>query len=298
MWSASTGELARVRVSAELTAAFLPSSFAMYTTMLASSFWFHPATTTPTGTARATRATLCFAVGAIVGWPFTAVLGVPFVIEQLFLTGGEIAVGGEKSAIMQKRVSTLVKAVAIGASLAVSRVCTRTYVDSRQIPVYLIDSWAYGRSTFPTLNIITYNLFSAEGANLYGTSPSSFYLFNLFLNFNYLLPFALISLPGLVFTYFTDRRRLGKTQQAPKKGETSPYTLLALRLSPFYLWLVILTLQAHKEERFAFPAYPLLCFNAAVGIYLVRGWIESAFIAITKSPYRVSASPQSPEGMN
>ena len=100
--------------------AFLPSSFAMYTTMLASSFWFHPATTTPTGTSRATRASLCFAVGAIIGWPFTAVLGVPFVIEQLFLTGGEVAVGAEKSAIRQKRLATMVKAIAIGASLAVS----------------------------------------------------------------------------------------------------------------------------------------------------------------------------------
>lgn len=39
-----------------------------------------------------------------------------------------------------------------------------------------------------------------------------------------------------------------------------------------------------------FPAYPLLCFNAAVTVYLMRGWLEVAFIKVTKSPYRVSYS--------
>ena len=156
--------------------------------------------------------------------------------------------------------------------------------------MFLVDSWAYGRLTFPTLNIIRYNLFSGNGPNLYGTSPPTFYFANLFLNFNYLLPFALISLPALGLTYVFDRRRLGKTQQAPKAGETSPYTLLILRLAPFYIWLAILTLQAHKEERFAYPLYPLLCFNAAVGVYLVKGWLENAYVKITNSPYQASQS--------
>jgi alpha-1,2-mannosyltransferase len=61
-----------------------------------------------------------------------------------------------------------------------------------------------------------------------------------------------------------------------------------LRLLPFYLWLAILTAQSHKEERFFFPAYPLLCFNAAVGIYLVKGWLETFYIYLTNSPYEVS----------
>lgn len=140
------------------------------------------------------------------------------------------------------------------------------------------------------LNIIRYNLFSDHGANLYGTSPPSFYFANLFLNFNFLLPFALLSLPLLAGTYFVDRRRLGKTQQSPAPGETSPYTLLATRLAPFYLWLVILTLQSHKEERFAYPLYPLLCFNAAVGVYLVKGLMENVYIKLTASPYKASRS--------
>jgi alpha-1,2-mannosyltransferase len=161
---------------------------------------------------------------------------------------------------------------------------------SFQIPVYLVDSWAYGRPTFPTLNILTYNLFSGNGPNLYGTSPWWYYLANLTLNFNFFLPLALISLPLLLVTYKYDFRRVGSTQQKPVAGQTSPFTLLIMRLAPFYLWLAIMSTQPHKEERFFFPAYPLLCFNAAVSVFLLKGLAETYFIYVTKSPYRVSRS--------
>jgi alpha-1,2-mannosyltransferase len=92
----------------------------MYTTMLAASYWLHPATSTPTGITRAYRATFFVALGAIVGWPFAAALGVPFVVEQLFLTGGDVAVGQDKQALMVKRWATMGKAVALGACIAVS----------------------------------------------------------------------------------------------------------------------------------------------------------------------------------
>ena len=239
---------------------------------------------------RAYLATLFFALGAIVGWPFSAALGLPFVLEQLFLTGGDIAVGREAEKLRSKRWETILKAVATGATIAV-RACHPLSIvrADQQIPVSMVDSWSYGRSTFPTLNIMLYNILSPSGGpELYGVSPPTFYLANLFLNFNFLLLLSLISLPALAVTYQFDHRRLGKTQQAPKAGQTSPYTLLAMRLVPFYLWLGILGAQAHKEERFFFPAYPLLCFNSAVGLYLVKGWMETLYIYMTKSPYRVS----------
>lgn len=90
--------------------------------MLAGSYWFHPATSTPTGTSRAYKATFLSAVGAIVGWPFSAALGIPFVLEQLFTTGGEIAVGQDKQNLMIKRWDTMLKAIALGASVSVSTV--------------------------------------------------------------------------------------------------------------------------------------------------------------------------------
>lgn len=110
----------------------------------------------------------------------------------------------------------------------------------------------------------------------------------MFLNFNLALPLALASLPALVVTYMFDFRRLGVSQTKPKPGQSSPYTLVALRLSGFYLWLGVMSLQPHKEERFMYPAYPLLCMNAAVTVFLIKGWAETAFVKATASQYRVS----------
>ena len=157
-----------------------------------------------------------------------------------------------------------------------------------QIPVIGIDSLAYGELAIVPWNIVRYNIFggSERGPDLYGTAPWNFYLNNLVLNFNCIVPLALISLPALGITYIIDRRRLGLISST--SNQSSPFTILGLRLAPLYLWLGIFSLQPHKEERFMFPAYPLLCFNAAVTLYLVRGWLEVAFIKVTNSPYRVS----------
>lgn len=136
-------------------------------------------------------------------------------------------------------------------------------------------------------NIVEYNVFPdpQRGPELYGTEPVHFYLSNLLLNFNVLVPFALAALPALAVTYRFDNKRLGERYKFA--DQTSPYVLLAVRLAPVYVWTAIMTAQKHKEERFMYPIYPLICFNAAVTIYLVRGWLETAFIAVTKSPYKV-----------
>ena len=150
-----------------------------------------------------------------------------------------------------------------------------------------MDTLFYGRLTIVPWNIIKYNVFpdTSRGPELYGTEPVHFYISNLLLNFNVLLPLALFSLPALAITYRVDRKRLG--ERSTFVDRSSPYTLMIIRLAPVYLWFAILTAQKHKEERFMFPIYPLICFNAAVTLYLARGWLETAFIAVTKSPYRV-----------
>lgn len=51
-----------------------------------------------------------------------------------------------------------------------------------------------------------------------------------------------------------------------------PYVILGLKLIPFYLWFIVFSLQAHKEERFMYVAYPLLALNAAISIFLIRSW--------------------------
>ena len=153
-----------------------------------------------------------------------------------------------------------------------------------------LDTLYYGKLTIVPWNIIKYNVFpdASRGPTLYGTEPATFYVLNLLLNFNVLVPLALVSLPALAITSKVDRKRLGDKLPV---SQSSPYTMLAMRLAPFYVWLGILSKQAHKEERFMYPIYTLLCFNASVALYLIRGWFETAFISVTQSPYKVRSSP-------
>ncbi|KAG8769419.1 mannosyltransferase [Ceratobasidium sp. 428] len=260
MWNAST--------------AFLPSTFATYTTTAACSFSFVPPSSSRTQ--RTLAATVLFATGAIVGWPFSLLLSVPFVFEELFVYGGDIVPQSSLSVWVQARWKRLFGSGGVAALLFV--------------PVFLIDSFAYGRLTLTPWSLVKYNIFSSSsgrGPTLFGSEPWYFYLLNLTLNFNILLPLALISLPGLLVTHQFDHKRLGSAR-GPVGETSSPYALLAVRLAPFYLWVAVLTAQAHKEERFMYPTYPLLCFNAATTLYLMRGWMETAYIKVTKSPYRAS----------
>ncbi|KAK7063943.1 mannosyltransferase [Favolaschia claudopus] len=256
------------------SAALLPSSFAMYLSTFAFSYALAPSS--EANNRRTLAATLLFATGAIVGWPFALALSVPFVLEELFIFSADRVAPELRFSWMLKRWKRLFTA--------------GLYASLIFIPVIAIDSIAYGKLVIVPWNIVKYNIFggSERGPDLYGTSPWNFYLLNLALNFNVLTFFALLSLPSLAVTYFVDRKRLGLAK--PSVDQSSPFTVLAFRLAPFYLWTGILTAQAHKEERFMFPAYPLLCFNAAVTLYLMRGWLETAFIKLTKSPYRASQS--------
>lgn len=39
-----------------------------------------------------------------------------------------------------------------------------------------------------------------------------------------------------------------------------------LTLSPMYLWMLVFFTRPHKEERFLFPIYPLICLCGAVAL--------------------------------
>ncbi len=67
--------------------AFLPSSFAMYANTLG--FAYAIRRSTNEDMRRTLFATLSFAAGAIVGWPFALAVAIPFVFEELFLAGGD-----------------------------------------------------------------------------------------------------------------------------------------------------------------------------------------------------------------
>ncbi|KAI0274963.1 asparagine-linked glycosylation 9 protein isoform a [Gloeopeniophorella convolvens] len=260
MWNAST--------------ALLPSSFSMYTTTLALSYAFVPPSNQTSH--RTLAAVVLFALGAVLGWPFALALAIPFVFEELFVFGADRVPAKDRFGWQLNRATRLLLCGAVAALVPV--------------PIMLIDTYYYGKVTAVFWNIVKYNVFpdAARGPGLYGTEPWYFYLLNLGLNFNILLPLALLSLPALAITYRIDRRRLGNA--VPSAEESSPFRLLALRLLPLYIWIGILSAQPHKEERFMYPVYPLVCFNAAVMTYLLRGWIEVSYIKFTKSPYKASHS--------
>lgn len=59
----------------------------MYFNMLAMSFALRPSTKRADD--RVLFATVCFAIGAIVGWPFSIIVSSPFVLEELFVLSGD-----------------------------------------------------------------------------------------------------------------------------------------------------------------------------------------------------------------
>jgi len=124
------------------------------------------------------------------------------------------------------------------------------------LPQVLCDSYYYGRLSLPPLNIVLYNVFTPHGPDLYGTEPASFYLTNGFLNFNFVFLAALLVLP----VQLVARRIL----QLGLSSESQLFMPDTLSQAPLYLWLLVFWTRPHKEERFLFPIYPLICLAGAM----------------------------------
>lgn len=59
----------------------------MYFITLAASFYMRPPSMS--SPLRTLSAVACFAIGAVVGWPFALLLAVPFVLEEISVWGGD-----------------------------------------------------------------------------------------------------------------------------------------------------------------------------------------------------------------
>ena len=126
-------------------------------------------------------------------------------------------------------------------------------------PQVLVDSYYYGKPVAASLNIVLYNVFTSHGPDLYGTEPASFYLLNGCLNFNIVFPAALAVVPALALTKFILRGEVSASAHG-----SGYYLSETLSQSPLYLWLLVFWAQPHKEERFLFPVYPLICLAGAM----------------------------------
>ncbi|KAI8099158.1 Alg9-like mannosyltransferase family-domain-containing protein [Halteromyces radiatus] len=246
--------------------ALLPSTFAMYTTMMAFSSILQP----PTQMDRTRTYTSVFwlVLGGL-AWPFSGVIGIPFAIEEVVVYGrdtktdkhGQLQVAVRSQHWRYLRVLRLVEAVLLSTLVLGGT-------------MFLIDSTIYQQWTFVPWNIVRYNVFSGadgRGPDLFGTEPWYFYILNGFLNFNVVFLLALASGIIMLVTAYVDRHRVPGTTWT---DAVWPYLLMSFKLAPFYLWFLIFTCQPHKEERFLYVAYPLIALNAAIAIYFIRSLVS------------------------
>ncbi|KAK1321438.1 Dol-P-Man:Man(6)GlcNAc(2)-PP-Dol alpha-1,2-mannosyltransferase [Acorus calamus] len=134
----------------------------------------------------------------------------------------------------------------------------------------LTDHHYYGRWTSSVLNLLAYNVLGGGESHFYGTEGLFFYLRNGFNNFNLCFVLALLFLGILP---------IARKKFAPD---------LLIVVSPLYIWLVFMSLQPHKEERFLYPIYPLICIAAAAVIESFPDLFRRKYVT-TDSPIVMAA---------
>ncbi|KAL8811828.1 MAG: hypothetical protein Q9223_007448 [Gallowayella weberi] len=221
--------------------AYLPSSFSMYTTMLGMAAFMDWRGGLKTGVGM-----MWFGIGAILGWPFSGALIIPLLAEDFALS----LMTGDISEIVYRYLDGAVRSLLVlGLQVAV-------------------DAFFYHKATAVPWNIVSYNMFSgaSRGPDIFGTELWNFYIRNLCLNFNLWFLLALCVGPILGLQFLLHAR--STTKQSPIRS--------MVFVSPFYLWLAVFSAQAHKEERFMYPAYPFLALSAAIALHTTLAAIGSS----------------------
>ncbi|OBA23188.1 hypothetical protein METBIDRAFT_38156 [Metschnikowia bicuspidata var. bicuspidata NRRL YB-4993] len=166
----------------------------------------------------------CYMVAGLLGWPFALALAVPF---GLFT--------------MQARYQTPPLVKIVPACLAV--------LVALMAVLLVVDSYFYARPfLFVPINIVLYNVFALEGEGpaIFGVEPLSYYVKNLLLNFNAVF---VLGCMGAAVNVVWGGQRL--------------QSAFGVSL-PLVIWCGVFGRQAHKEERFLYPVYPMLCLSAAI----------------------------------
>ncbi|XP_071950209.1 alpha-1,2-mannosyltransferase ALG9-like [Antedon mediterranea] len=224
--------------------AFIPSSFSMYMTMISIGGWF---------LGNIPVAILATALSTFVSWPFACIIGIPIAVDLL---------------LRKKQVFDFIK-------WSVIAVCFIL------VPQVLIDSYYYGKLVIAPLNIVLYNVFSEHGPNIYGIESWTFYFINGFLNFNIVLPLALVALPLTILVQSFLNSKMDMTRQL-----LPPW----LSLLSMYIWILVFFTRPHKEERFLFPVYPLFCLNAGCSVAAIQKIYHWIFSRYKPQHYTISSN--------
>mmetsp|Transcript_85452 Transcript_85452/g.227853 ORF Transcript_85452/g.227853 Transcript_85452/m.227853 type:complete len:356 (-) Transcript_85452:633-1700(-) len=188
-------------------------------------------------------------VAGLVGWPFVGLLALPMAVGLL-------------------RVLPLRSVVVVGLQAA----------GALGLMVLLADTVMYGKVTFSPLNLIAYNVMGLGGdSTLYGTEPWWFYIANGIINLNIALPLA-AALPvviGLRSIFYPARK--GDSSMSSRKNDslTEIWWIAVAIFCPAFVWVLCMSLQAHKEERFLFPVYPAVTVCAAISLADASHYLSS-----------------------
>ncbi|XP_021771219.1 dol-P-Man:Man(6)GlcNAc(2)-PP-Dol alpha-1,2-mannosyltransferase-like [Chenopodium quinoa] len=125
----------------------------------------------------------------------------------------------------------------------------------------VVDHYYYKKWTSSVLNLLLYNVLGGGESHLYGTEGPLFYLRNGFNNFNFCFVIALLFPVTLLV-------RAVRKKYVPE---------LLVIISPVYIWLGFMSLQPHKEERFLYPIYPLICVAASAFIEIMPDFFRDKY---------------------
>jgi alpha-1,2-mannosyltransferase len=208
--------------------AFLPNTISMILLTFIWSQWLR---------GQDNKAILLSVLMTVIGWPYAIIAAA---IPCLISIKPSYAMSDGKrieSTVLSLRVKIelLLRRLILGALFSLIYIL---------LPSLGIERYYYGRWTLPSLNAVIYNVLSASGGpEIFGVEPWHYYPLNLLLNFSLFLPASLLSI--LLLPFDSSKVKLG------------------LLFANMILPMAIFTRQAHKEERFLFIVYPLICFFAA-----------------------------------
>eukprot|EP00835_Amoeboradix_gromovi_P005562 NODE_535_length_7046_cov_0.230747.p2 type:complete len:495 gc:universal NODE_535_length_7046_cov_0.230747:2526-1042(-) len=117
----------------------------------------------------------------------------------------------------------------------------------------LVDYYFYQKLVLVAWNIVSYNIFSDLGPELYGTEPLLYYIKVLMLHWG---PLCLLMPLGVLLSFY------------------SRHPMRIISSCSVIIWLLIFFSQPHKEERFLYPIYPLLTLEASHALLFVKSKVS------------------------
>lgn len=71
----------------------------------------------------------------------------------------------------------------------------------------------------------------------------------------------------------------------PMKNQSTLCLPYWLSVSPLFIWLAVFMFQAHKEERFLYPIYPMICLCGAITVDIIQKLFFRLWNAIKTVPH-------------